>query len=161
MCRPKKEKINWDEDLPAELVPPPPGDMPQLNLENLPLLGMVPFVAVDILEDSSDESVDSMGAQAEDSTVSSSDGGKTESLGSMSSDSEVDENEEPLVISSCLNDPNVVWPSESDSESDDDMDVTTGSANESGPLVGSSSSAVRGHFTRGRNMARRSRPFRG
>jgi hypothetical protein len=192
MCKPPQEKIDWEAELPAGLIPPP---VDVLDAAMLPLLEMVPFVSVQHLGELN-ESSDSMDAQSAASTPLHSDDDEVEL--ESESDSTLDEggnqdsgiveelgtdNDGPVLISSCLNDPRVVWPSDTDSDMDSDgsddgaspsppsvttdsdvMLISSGDAQmNSFYSVPEGNSAVlgRGRGNRGRNMARRSRPFFG
>jgi len=146
--------MNWEEELPEELVLPPTGNLPQLD--------QVPVVTLQNMN-----------------------------VDIVSSESDEDGSDNPLVISSCLNDPKIVWPSDSDNsldeensgkdgkqpshgtelekdnESSDDMDVdaegwSTACASCGDSSVASTTGPVSGSRPgRGRNFARRSLPFFG
>jgi len=179
MCRPPQEKFNWQEELPPHLV------APQGETIAMPLLEMVPFVDVQnigAMSDESDADSDvSMAGQYDDTTFGESDEEKTEAVSDMSSEPN-GESAEPVVISSCLNDPKVVWPSDTesssvtDSEEEEDNDTNVdsvtivnncASCGTSVPLEGNSvhncpgGSSGLSRGVRGRNFARRSRPFFG
>jgi len=169
MCRPRKEKIDWEKELPAWLLPP----LQEVALPQLDMLAVVNVQNIGDLTDSEDSS----------SSLSSDMEVDNESLiNSPSSDSEMEENEDPLVISSCLNNPEVVWPSDTDSapsseSEEDDSHMEAGNVANAceacggevacgcpGPSSGQGHSCPginRGGGRRGRNFARRSRPFFG
>ena len=179
MCRPRKEKINWEDDLPPALVPPP-----VLDLDQLPMLNMIPFVNVNIMtedeseSDNSEEDLSNIndGEENSDDSEQGMSEGPMESDVNLSSNDSADmsyesgdeEKEANLVPSFCLNNPKLVWPSDSDSEVDEEASKDIG-----GPPLGEKSeiapaipgyplmSVERGRGARGRNMARRSRPFFG
>jgi hypothetical protein len=174
MCRPPAKKIDWQAELPPELVPPPA----EMDVNLLPQLDMVPFVDVQMLANSDTYSSDSMDAQDADSDDSVSPMAMTPTV--MSEDSENENAAGSPVILSCLNDPKVVWPSDSelseseeekDSSSDmlsvdsesDNLEAPGGNNDDKGPdgFANPVVATIPGRAPRGRNMARRSRPFFG
>jgi len=169
------EKIDWEAELPDGLVPPP---VDMLDPAMLPLLAMVPFIAVQNINEGGGETDDrdqdmesdpvSDSEEAEDD-MSVSHADMDESDASDTSFESGDENQEAnLVPAFCLNDPKLVWPSDSESEAES---IVSGNTEEqpcghtvvSSPALSPDSfvTVERGRGTRGRNMARRSRPFFG
>lgn len=194
MCRPPSEKIDWEKEHP-ELLPPPADGLDQANL---PQLEMIPFVSVEVLGEALSDNENSMDIQYGSSMSSEPDDEEDKSspmaLPSVTDEPAKTEDEEtngPLVISFCMNDPKIVWPSSESSSSgsgnDTDNDSVTmeeisgvtqnqclacGDSVEAGGTVVSTGT---GHScpvwfqdrgrgfrgSRGRNFARRSRPFFG
>jgi len=158
MCCPRKEKINWQEDLPPELVPPPA----EMDLDLMPQLNMIPFVNVQMLGEvlsDSDDSLSSSESVTVNANVPEEEGMQGDPLESsekdiVTSDSESEDMQidpvekskedisEPLVISFCMNDPKIVWPSDTDSSSESEGDFQ--GENDSTPAGESNKSAYVG-----------------
>jgi len=187
MCHSRRDLFSWEEEVPDELLPQAVGDQPQPD--------QVPMVTL--------QNMSAENYQGGWYVVTDADG--QEVIEIVSSDSEDDESEDTLVISSCLNNPKVVWPSDTDSTSDDedsvkcsgqsssdnakgdkdlsdsDMEDDEGGLGTACPVCGDSAVSNStgsdggvhncpvwflergrsGRGGRGRNFARRSRPFRG